>query len=317
MTSCGVEPDGVPLVVRDVRLDLAGRTVLDGVSLSVDAGEVVGLIGRNGAGKSSLLHVVAGLRRPASGGVRVAGHGAGSPGARTAMTVVLQDVEFPVTVRVGELLRHVARHYPRADDPSAVAERLGLTGVWRRQAGGLSGGERRKVAVACALLSRPALIVLDEPFAGLDATTSASLWQVLSDAAGHQTGVLLSSHELDDVQQRADRIVVLDAGRVVAVDSPRRFAQSLALGRVGFRTSTPPALDLLPSCEDAVRGGDRWSLTTHDPDRLVVELVRSGTPFTGLVIERLPLGAAVDAFLSRLSRDLPSRPMAEGESCPR
>lgn len=297
-----------PLALEDVVLDLAGRRVLDGVSLTVAPGQVVGLLGRNGAGKSSLLHVIAGLRRRQSGLLTVAGCAPGTAGARAAMTVVLQDVDFPVTVRVGELLRHVARHFPDPLEPRDAAARLGLDGCWDRQAGGLSGGESRKLAVACALVGRPAIVLLDEPFAGLDAVTTERLWHVLTDVAKRGGAVLLSSHELVDVQQRTDRVVLLDGGRVVADGSPRRLADELALAHVSFRCSQRVPIDRLAGCLRATVCGDRWVLTTKDADRLVEELVRTRTPFTGLLIERLQLGAAVDTLLARRRADVPRRP---------
>lgn len=289
------------LQVSHLGVQLKGKEVLADVSFDVHAGSVVALLGRNGAGKSTLMQTIANLRHPSRGSVQVAGAPAGSADARMAMSVVLQSVDFPVTVRVGELLTHVARHYPQPQDPHAVAERLGLEGCWSRQAGGLSGGEERRLALACALVARPRLVMLDEPTAGLDREGSEQLWSVLADLAAGGGAVLFSTHLLAEVERHADRVLLLDAGQVVADESPGRLASSLGLTRVALTAPQDqrkaPALTGAPDCTRVAQDGDRWSFLTPRPDDLVRWLVHTGIPFGDLSIDRLDLGDAVDELL--------------------
>ena len=288
------------LELCDVRLRLGGQPVLDGVTFAVPPGEVVALLGCNGAGKSTLLHAVARLRHHTGGTITVDGAPAGSAHARTALSLALQDVDFPVTVRVGELLRHVARHYPRPADPWALAQRLGIAALWRRQAGGLSGGQTRLVALACALVGRTRVMALDEPTAGLDREASERLWAVLRGLADDGSAVVFSSHRLEDVEQHADRVVLLDAGRVVADDRPDRLVAELGLTRVELTGDLP--VESLPAPLPVRRAGRRSAVVTREPDDVVRWLVRSGTPFRDLTVERLGLDQAVDELLGRTPR---------------
>jgi ABC-2 type transport system ATP-binding protein len=293
-----------PLELSGVGLVVKGRRLLADVDVTVPAGAVVALLGRNGAGKSTLLHVVARLRHHDAGRIAVDGAPPGSARARRALALVLQDVDFPVTVRVGELVAHVARHYPHPRDLRQVAGLLGLEDVWSRQAGGLSGGERRKVALACALVGRPRVVLLDEPTAGLDAATCVQLWQALREFAADGGAVLLSTHLVREVEQHADRAVLLDAGRVVADDRPGVLLDALGVTRVRFTAPDVRAGELAtaPGCVRVAWDGARCELLTRDPDAAVRWLVRRDVAFTRLVIEPLGLGPAVDELLREVGR---------------
>ena len=288
------------LDLREVRLRLADRPVLDGVTFAVAPGEVVALLGCNGAGKSTLLHAVARLRHHTSGSIAVDGAPAGSAHARGALSLALQDVDFPVTVRVGELLRHVARHHQHPSDPWHLAQRLGITSLWRRQAGGLSGGQGRLVALACATVGRTRVVALDEPTAGLDREASERLWAVLRELADDGCAVVFSSHRLDDVEQHAGRVVLLDSGRVAADDRPERLVAELGLTRVEVTGDLP--IESLPGSLQVRRSGPRSAVVTRAPDDVVRCLVGSGTPFRDLTVERLGLDQAVDELLGRTPR---------------
>ncbi|WP_426566076.1 ABC transporter ATP-binding protein [Angustibacter sp. McL0619] len=289
-----------PLAVSQVGLVLKGASVLRGVTFDVQPGSAVALLGRNGAGKSSLLQTVAHLRRPTSGTIAVDGAPAGSARARTAMAVVLQDVEFPVALRVGELLDHVARHYPRPRDPQAVGDRLGLTPLWSRRAGGLSGGEERRLALACALVGRPRLVLLDEPTAGLDRSGSEQLWTVLDEHVADGGAVLFSTHQLAEVEARAQRVLLLDAGTVVADEPPQGLVASLGLTQVcAVAQVAPAALTAAPGCTRVSWDGVRCAFLTSRPDDVVRWLVHSGIAFRELTIEPLGLPAAIDELLRR------------------
>jgi ABC-2 type transport system ATP-binding protein len=183
------------------------RVALDGVSFTLARGELVGLVGANGAGKTTLLSVLAGVLAPDAGSLSLAG----------TVGWVPQSVALYSRLSVAENLRLFAR-LERVGDVEAVVERmLGQTRLGDRagdQAGRLSGGNRQRLNIALGLLSDPAVLLLDEPTAALDPEQRELLWEFIAGLAARQTTVLFSSHELGEVQRRADRVLTLADGRL-------------------------------------------------------------------------------------------------------
>ncbi|MBQ0992940.1 ABC transporter ATP-binding protein, partial [Micromonospora sp. H61] len=192
---------------------------LDRVDLEVRAGELVGLLGPNGAGKSTLMNLLVGLRRPSSGRVELFGRDPRDPASRRQIGVTPQETGLPGTLRVGEVVDFVSAHYPDPVPRAELLDRFGLADLARRQTGGLSGGQRRRLAVALAFVGRPRLVLLDEPTTGLDVAARHTLWAAIR--AFHDDGgtVLLSSHYLEEVEALAHRVVVIGQGRVLADDT--------------------------------------------------------------------------------------------------
>ena len=157
-------------------------TALDGVSFTIASGDVIALLGRNGAGKSTALAVLLGLRCPDAGTARLFGVDPRRASARQLVGVALQESAFPATLRVRELVELVRAHYVFPLPVPAVLRRFGLEGLSNRQLGGLSGGERRRVGVALAFAGRPSFVVLDEPTAGLDGAARRSVWAAIRGA---------------------------------------------------------------------------------------------------------------------------------------
>ena len=194
-----------------------GDTVaLEDVDLELRYGETLALVGPNGAGKSTAISLLLGLRRTDTGAARLCGLDPARSQARLAVGVVPQEIDLPSTLRVGEIVDLVRAHYPTPTARDALLRRFGLGGLARRQAGGLSGGERRRVAAALAFAGRPSVLFLDEPTAGLDVEWRRTLWAELRAHAGHGGATLLTTHQLGELAAVADRLVVLVRGRVVA-----------------------------------------------------------------------------------------------------
>ncbi|MCS7057313.1 MAG: ABC transporter ATP-binding protein [Meiothermus sp.] len=166
------------------------RVALQGVSLALYPGELLALLGPNGAGKSTLVQLLPGLRRPDAGQVWLFGGSPQDAHNRMHLGVTPQQTDLPPTLRVAEVLELVRTHFPRPAPTAELAERFGLEGLLKRQCGGLSGGEKRGVALALAFAGNPRL-VLDEPTTGLDVETRRGLWAVLQDY--RQAGGLGSS----------------------------------------------------------------------------------------------------------------------------
>lgn len=265
---------------------------VDGVSLEVRADEIVGLLGPNGAGKTSLIAMLTGLRRPTSGRVELFGGDPTVATNRRELGVTPQESAAPPTLRVREVTDWVARHYADPLPTTEILARFGLADIANRQAGGLSGGQRRRLAVALAFVGRPRLVVLDEPTTGLDVESRHALWHTIRDCHVQGTTVLMSSHYLEEVERLAQRVVVLGHGKVLADDSVAGIRRLVGLKRVAVTMSQPPELDTVARSE---RDGDRWSMWTGDADALVRDLVGSGVPFSDLEVQPASLE---DAFLA-------------------
>ena len=224
--------DAPALAVDNLSVELGGRPVLVSTDLDVDCGELVGLIGPNGAGKTTLLRTVLGLLRPAAGQVTVGGRTA-RPG-RTPVGYVPQRHEFawefPISVadvvmtgltgRLGLLRR------PGSPEWEAVADaldRVRMTDLADRPVGQLSGGQRQRVLVARALALRPSLLLLDEPFTGLDMPTQELLSVLFTDLAREGRAVLMTTHDLASALYTCDRIALLNR-TVIATGSPAELA---------------------------------------------------------------------------------------------
>ncbi|SCE82568.1 ABC transporter ATP-binding protein [Micromonospora mirobrigensis] len=265
---------------------------LDRVDLTVRAGELVGLLGPNGAGKSTLINLLVGLRHPTTGRVELFGGDPRDPAARRALGVTPQETGLPGTLRVGEVVDFVSAHFPDPVPRAELLDRFGLAEQARRQTGGLSGGQRRRLAVALAFVGRPRLVILDEPTTGLDVAARRTLWEAIR--AFHAEGgtVLLSSHYLEEVEALAQRVVVIGRGRVLADDTVAAIRGIVGVHRVSFVADELPDL---PGVVATERTDGRTHLLTTDADQLVRDLVGAGVPFRDLEVRPTSLE---EAFLA-------------------
>jgi len=209
-----------------------GRSVVDGLDLDVQAGELVALLGPNGAGKTTTVELIEGYRRPDGGSVRVLG--ADPWGAdrahRARVGLMLQAGGFDIRARPAETIRQYARFHADPRDPNELLQVVGLQAVASTPYRRLSGGERQRLSLAVALVGRPEVIVLDEPTAGMDPEARAVTRELVAGLRGAGAAILLTSHDLVDVERLADRVVVLAGGRVLAegtVTALRGHAASL------------------------------------------------------------------------------------------
>jgi ABC-2 type transport system ATP-binding protein len=285
----------------DVTRRYGGTLALDRVNLDIPAGQLVGLLGPNGAGKTTLVNLLTGIRRPSSGRVELAGADPRHPANRPRLGVTPQETGLPASLRVGEVVDFVRAHYPDPLPRDEVLSRFGLSGLVRRQTGGLSGGEKRRVAVALAFIGRPRIVFLDEPTTGLDVEARRSLWDAIREF--HESGgtVVLTSHYLEEVEALARRVVVIGGGRVLADDSVRAVRGLVAIRRVSLTTAA--ALPPLSGVAGVETDGDRTHLLTPDADRLVRDLVTAGIPFTDLEVRPASLE---EAFLTLTHPPVPA-----------
>ncbi|HEV7665094.1 MAG TPA: ABC transporter ATP-binding protein [Chloroflexota bacterium] len=221
--------DSVAVDVRDLVKAYNGRPVVDGLSFSVQRGEVFALLGPNGAGKTTTVEILEGYRRPDSGSVRVLGLDPGRQGARLKPRIGLmlqQGGLFPqITPR--EALRLFAAFYADAEDPDALLDQLQLGHVATTRFRQLSGGQKQRLSLALALVGKPHLVFLDEPTAAMDPQARRATWNIIRALAKRGTTVLLTTHFMDEAEQLANRVAIVDHGRLVALDSPAGLRHSV------------------------------------------------------------------------------------------
>jgi ABC-2 type transport system ATP-binding protein len=275
-----------------------GSAVLavEGVDLSVRAGELLAVLGPNGAGKTTALGMLTGLTTPSSGTARLFGRDPRDLGARRRIGVMLQSSGVPDTLRVRELLTAFRGYYPAPLPMASVVEAAGLHGLENRLFGTLSGGQQRRVLFGIALCGDPQLVFVDEPTTGLDAEVRRTLWATLRTLAAKGRGVVLTTHYLEEADALADRIVLLHEGRVIAEGTPSQI-KSLVPGRRITAESSIEAGQASgwAGVHHAQRDGTRLELLVSEPEPVLRELLHRDQSVTGVTVTEPTLE---DAFLT-------------------
>lgn len=228
------------LTLRGLSVALGGRLVLDDLSLSATAGEVTAVLGPNGAGKTTMIRCCTGLLRPTGGSINVLGGPAGRPGAGDEVGLMPQSTGAWSGVRPRELLEYLASLYATALEPAALIGQLGITPFADTPYRRLSGGQQQLVNLAGAIIGRPHLVFLDEPTAGLDPHARRAVWQLIRQLRDAGVAVVLTTHDMDEAEQLADRVYLLDAGRLVAEGTVAELTADGSLEQLFLSLTTPP-----------------------------------------------------------------------------
>jgi ABC-2 type transport system ATP-binding protein len=228
-----------------------GFTAVDDVTFGVPAGQVTAVLGPNGAGKTTTIEIMEGFLAPTAGGVRVLGAdprqgGRAGRAWRARIGLVLQSTSLDMQLTVAEALRLYAGLYARPLPPGEVLELIDLAGDAGTKIGALSGGQRRRADLGLAVIGRPEVLFLDEPTTGLDPQARRGLWAVIQNLAAAGTTVLLTTHYLDEAQRLADRVIVLDEGRVLADATPDRLRARGGAPVIRFPLPSGAPVDSLP-----------------------------------------------------------------------
>lgn len=242
--SSGERSTAQPVRLRGVTKRYGSTTAVAGLDLDVHRAEVLALLGPNGAGKTTTVEMCEGFLRPDSGTIEILGMdpAAHNTRVRERIGVMLQGGGGYPAARAGEMLDLVAAYAADPLDPGWLLDTLGLTDVARTTYRRLSGGQQQRLALACAVVGRPELVFLDEPTAGMDAHARIVVWELIDALRRDGVTVVLTTHQLTEAQELADRLVIIDHGVAVAAGTPAELMRSGAENQLRF--SAPPKLDL-------------------------------------------------------------------------
>ena len=258
----------VPAVQVDgLRKTYGDKVAVDDISFSVASGEVFGILGPNGAGKTTTVETIAGLRIGDAGRIRVLGHDPWTqrPALTRVLGVQLQESHLQLKITVREALELWSAFY---DDPvpwAQLAGRVGLGEHLDQRFAKLSGGQQQRLSIALALLGRPRVAILDELSTGLDPRARREIWELVRELRETGVTILLVTHSMEEAQQLCDRIAIIDAGRVRALDTPDGLIRSAAAATVTSFVPSDP-LDL-----QALRELEGVAAVTTESGRIVVE----------------------------------------------
>ena len=276
LTSCEAMASSPAIEVRDLRKAYGEVEAVRGIDFNVARGEIYGLLGPNGAGKTSTVEILEGYRARSSGDVSVLGHDPQTRPRelRRRVGIVLQSSGIYSQVHVAEVVAHFAGFYPHPRDVDEVIELVGLGEKRDERARRLSGGQRRRLDLALALIGDPELIFLDEPTTGFDPAARRTAWQTIRSLKDLGKTVLLTTHYLDEAQELADRVAIIKGGQILAEGSPAQLGVG---GGSRYRVAY-------------VRDGEPVIHQTDAPTRLLHELtgaaIAGGEPLEGLSVTR-------------------------------
>ena len=286
------------ITVRGLVKRYAGRAVVDGIDLDVEPGEVFALLGPNGAGKTTTVEIIEGYRRRDGGTVSVLGvdPATGGSALRARVGLMLQAGGIDPRARPAEILSLYANFHAEPRDPRELLGVVGLETVASTPYRHLSGGERQRLGFALALVGRPELLVLDEPTAGMDPAARASTRELIRMLREDGVASLLTTHDLGDVERVADRVAIIDHGRIVASGTPAELVAG-AKPRLAIRFARPLSDQEAGALANQTGRGYEVQVATGDPRQVV--LIGS-PPDPHLVAAVAGWAAAANLLIDRL-----------------
>ncbi|MGI5121264.1 ABC transporter ATP-binding protein [Marinactinospora thermotolerans] len=306
--------DTAAVEVTDLVKSYGSTTAVAGLSFTAPRGAVTALLGPNGAGKTSTIEICEGFRQADSGTVRVLGLDpiTDARALKPRVGVMLQAGGVPTGARAGEWLRLMAAFHADPLPPQELMERLGLVSVARTPFRRLSGGQQQRLSLAAAVIGRPDLVFLDEPTAGLDPQARMATWELVTELRTAGVGVVLTTHYMEEAERLADRVVIIDHGRVVAdggtdeltgADQELRFRAAPGIDSASLLSALPAG------CRVEEFPGGHYVVTCADPQALGPGLLATVTTWCaaqGILPEdlRVQRRSLEDVFLELTGRDL-------------
>jgi ABC-2 type transport system ATP-binding protein len=302
---------GEAIAVERLRKTYDTGVAVEEVSFAVASGEIFALLGPNGAGKTTTIEILEGYRSADGGTVSVLGRDPlRDPALKALVGVMLQQDGVYPSLRPPEVLALYASFFTEPEDPARLLALVGLEDAARTRCRQLSGGQKRRLALALALIGKPRLLFLDEPTTGMDPQARRATWELLLDLKDRGVTILLTTHFMDEAERLADRIGILDHGRLIALDTPANLTREQSTTTVEVRFSADPAPALskvakLGSIRSAREEGETFVVETGDARAMLVEL----TTFLrdkGMTLRELRVGRASleDVFLRLTGKEM-------------
>jgi len=292
-------PTDLPVSLEGVTRSYGPVRALDELDLDIRSGGVTALLGPNGAGKSTAIGIMLGRLRPDSGSVKLFGLDPRDLAARRRIGVMLQTAKLPRQLTVAEHIRLFAGYYPNPMPLTEAIRLAGLEGLERRRASALSGGQQRRLQFAIAAVGRPDVLLLDEPSVGLDLEARRAMWATVRLLRERGATILLTTHHLEEAEALADRVVVIDKGRVRSAGTVTEM-KSIVSGRT-IRCVTAlddAALKALPHVGSVARSGRHVILVTGNADATMRALLLADATVADLEITSAGLEEAFDALVA-------------------
>jgi ABC-2 type transport system ATP-binding protein len=272
---------------------------LDGLNLEIHRGELLALVGPNGAGKSTAISLLLGLQRPDRGSAVLFGEDPQSIDARRRIGVMMQEVNLSPVMRPREFIAQTASYYPSPYDTPAVIKRLGIEKIADRPYGKLSGGQKRQAQFGMAICGRPELLFLDEPTVGLDVQSRGALWQVVRDLIHEGCSIILTTHYLEEAEALADRVAVIDHGKLVAAGTVEEIRAHVSRKNIVCRTSLPiETLRAWPAVQQVTEKNGRRQIVTQDAETVLRLLLNADSGVSDIEVRAAGLGDALAALTS-------------------
>ena len=266
---------------------------LDGVDLEIHKGEVLSLLGQNGAGKTTAISLLLGLMQPDTGSAALFGQSPKELSARSRIGAMLQTTTMPDTLTIGELIELFRSYYPRPRTVADIVAMSGVANLLNRRYGKLSGGQQRRAQFALAIAGHPEILFLDEPTTGLDIEARETLWKTIRSLVGEGCAIVLTTHYLEEAEALADRVNVLAHGRIVAAGNVREIQARVAQRKIRCVSAlAPEAIARWPEVHSAVRAGDRVEIVTDAAESVVRQLLFEDIGLRELEVRRAGLAEA-------------------------
>jgi ABC-2 type transport system ATP-binding protein len=299
--------------VRNLHKRYGSNVAVDDVSLTVEEGEILGILGPNGAGKTTTVECVEGLRTPDRGVIRVLGFDPLRDRAEVTrrLGVQLQEGQIQDRLRVDEALELYSSFYPKPADWRELMAGLGLADKAKTRYAKLSGGQKQRLSIALALVGSPQVAILDELTTGLDPQARRDTWELIEGVRARGVTIVLVTHFMEEAERLCDRVALIDAGRVVMVDTPVGLTERAHIEqRIQFRPSRPMDDGLLTSLPDVSSVTRRGDLVIVNGNNNALNAVTAVLARNQIVAERLRVEQASleDAFVELTGKRLTTGP---------
>lgn len=279
--------------VHGLTKSFAGAKALDKIDLQIKSGQVFAILGANGAGKTTLINILLGRLNPDAGQVKVFGVKAGALQAKRQAGAMLQVANLPETLKIKEHIQLFQSYYPAPMDYQQVISYAGLQGLQNRYSKKLSGGEKQRLLFALSICGNPKLLFLDEPSAGMDVQARQGLWQAIRDLRAAGTGIVLTTHYLEEADNLADHIVLLKQGKIIIRGSSEQIKASISHTIIRFVSNQKPQkFATLPAAVDVRASGKFIQLHSEDVNSTLSALLSADPNLQDLTVSSAGLEEA-------------------------